>query len=89
MPPTEAAWGGFAFSPLIDRTRTRRAMPKLKTHKSARKRFRITATGKVLRKQAGKRHLQSHKSGRRKRRLRNTLVVENRLAAKIVRRLSV
>lgn len=64
-------------------------MPKLKTHKAAKKRFRITGTGKVLRKQAGKRHLQSHKSGRRKRRLRNTLVVENKLAPKIVRRLSV
>ena len=64
-------------------------MPKLKTHKAAKKRFRITGTGKVLRKQAGKRHLQSHKSGRRRRRLRNTLVVENKLAPKIVRRLSV
>ena len=64
-------------------------MPKLKTHKAAKKRFRITGTGKVLRKQAGKRHLQSHKSGKRKRRLRSTLVVGNKLAPKIVRRLSV
>lgn len=32
-------------------------MPKLKSHKGAKKRFRITKKGKVLHKQAGKRHL--------------------------------
>ena len=32
-------------------------MPKLKTHKGAKKRFRVTKKGKVLHKQAGKRHL--------------------------------
>jgi large subunit ribosomal protein L35 len=64
-------------------------MPKQKSHKAARKRFRITGTGKVLRKQAGKRHLQSHKSGRRKRQLRGTVVVENKLAPRIIRALSV
>lgn len=64
-------------------------MPKMKTNKSAKKRFRITSKGKVLRKQAGKRHLQSHKTGKRKRQLRGTMVVENALAPKIVRWLAV
>jgi large subunit ribosomal protein L35 len=40
-----------------------------KTKKAARKRFKITATGKVLRHGAGKRHLLGHKSSKRKRRL--------------------
>ena len=47
-------------------------MPKMKTHKGAKKRFRITATGKLKRKQAGKKHLLSHKTGKRKRHLRGT-----------------
>lgn len=45
-------------------------MPKLKTNKSAAKRFRISATGKVMHKKAGKRHLMSSKSGKRRRHLR-------------------
>lgn len=38
-------------------------MPKLKTHSGAKKRFKVTATGKVLAGPAGKRHrLMSHNS---------------------------
>ena len=33
-------------------------MPKMKTHKASKKRFRVTATGKLKRRQAGKKHLQ-------------------------------
>ncbi len=44
-------------------------MPKNKTHSGAKKRFRITGTGKVMREQAGKRHLLEHKPSSRKRRL--------------------
>jgi large subunit ribosomal protein L35 len=40
-----------------------------KTKKAAKKRFKITATGKVLRRGAGKRHLLGHKSSKNKRRL--------------------
>ena len=32
-------------------------MPKMKTNKAAARRFKITGTGKILRRQAGKRHL--------------------------------
>jgi large subunit ribosomal protein L35 len=45
-------------------------MPKLKTHKGMKKRFKVTATGKVLHKRAGSSHLMSHKSGKQVRRLR-------------------
>ncbi len=41
-------------------------MPKLKTRKSAKKRFKITATGKILRKRAAHSHMQRKKSTRRK-----------------------
>ena len=44
-------------------------MPKNKTHSGAKKRFRITGSGKVMREQAGARHLFEHKSSRRTRRL--------------------
>lgn len=44
-------------------------MPKMKTHRSAAKRYKITATGKVLRAQAGKGHLLAHKSSARKNRI--------------------
>jgi large subunit ribosomal protein L35 len=52
-------------------------MPKMKTHKGAQKRFKVTASGKIKRGQAGKRHLLSHKSGKRKRHLRAPVASEN------------
>ena len=44
-------------------------MPKNKTHSGAKKRFRITGTGKLMKEQANKRHLLEHKTSRRTRRL--------------------
>jgi large subunit ribosomal protein L35 len=44
-------------------------MPKAKTHSGAKKRFRVTRTGKVLHKRMNKNHLLEKKSGARKRRL--------------------
>jgi len=44
-------------------------MPKMKTHKSAAKRYKITATGKIQRRHAGIGHLLQHKSGSRKRKI--------------------
>ncbi|MDJ1178515.1 50S ribosomal protein L35 [Roseofilum sp. BLCC_M91] len=44
-------------------------MPKLKTRKAAAKRFRVTGSGKILRRKANKNHLLEHKSPTRKRRL--------------------
>lgn len=42
-------------------------MPKLKTHKGARRRFKITASGKLLRTKGGKSHLRRKKAPRTKR----------------------
>jgi large subunit ribosomal protein L35 len=51
-------------------------MPKMKTHKGIKKRFKVTATGKVLHKRCGSSHLNSHKSGKQIRRLRKKSVVK-------------
>jgi large subunit ribosomal protein L35 len=44
-------------------------MPKLKTKSGVKKRFKITATGKILRRHAYRDHLLEHKPTRRTRRL--------------------
>jgi len=44
-------------------------MPKNKTHSGAKKRFRLTGSGKVMREQANRRHLFEHKPSTRTRRL--------------------
>jgi large subunit ribosomal protein L35 len=44
-------------------------MPKMKTHSGANKRFRLTSTGKVMRRRANRSHLLEHKSSRYTRRL--------------------
>ena len=59
-------------------------MPKMKTHKGSKKRFRITATGKLKRRKAGKKHLLSHKSGKRKRHLRGVVIEAGKLGKKYV-----
>ena len=48
---------------------------KLKTKSSAKKRFKLTANGKVKRRQSGMRHLLEHKSSSKKRLKRNSLDV--------------
>ncbi len=48
---------------------------KMKSHRAARKRFKLTRTGKVLRSKAFGSHLNSHKSGKRKRNLRKAGLV--------------
>ena len=44
-------------------------MPKNKTHSGAKKRIRVTGSGKLMREKANARHLLEHKSSNRKRRL--------------------
>jgi large subunit ribosomal protein L35 len=43
-------------------------VPKLKSHSGAKKRFKVTGTGKIARAKAFKGHLNQHKSPSRKRR---------------------
>jgi large subunit ribosomal protein L35 len=59
-------------------------MPKMKTHKASKKRFRVTASGKLKRRQAGKKHLLSHKTGKRKRQLRGVIVDSGKLSRKYI-----
>jgi large subunit ribosomal protein L35 len=58
-------------------------MPKMKTHKGTKKRFRLTATGKVKHRSAGTSHLAAGMSQKRKRNLRGTTTVDTVEAAKI------
>jgi large subunit ribosomal protein L35 len=44
-------------------------MPKMKTHRGAAKRFRVTKTGKVMRRKATGNHMLIKKSGSQKRRI--------------------
>jgi large subunit ribosomal protein L35 len=50
-------------------------MPKQKSHSGAKKRFRTTGTGKIVRGQRGLNHFLSKKSSRQKRRLTGPVVV--------------
>lgn len=60
-------------------------MPKTKTNKAAKKRCHVTATGKVLASRAGKSHLLSSMTRKRKRNLRGTAVLGNKTQAKTVK----
>ena len=44
-------------------------MPKMKTHRGAAKRFKLTGSGKLMRRKAGMNHILEKKSPTRKRRL--------------------
>jgi large subunit ribosomal protein L35 len=50
---------------------------KLKTHRGAAKRFKITSTGKILRMHSGKRHLLGTKRSNRMRRLKKLKLVHH------------
>jgi large subunit ribosomal protein L35 len=63
-------------------------VPKQKTHKASKKRFKVTASGKLKRVQAGKKHLNSHKSGKRKRHLRSPIVEIGKTAKKYIAAIS-
>jgi len=57
----------------------------MKTHKGAKKRFKVTATGKLKRRQAGKKHLNGPKASKRKRQLRAALTQDNKISKTYVR----
>ena len=58
-------------------------MPKQKTHKGMKKRFKVTGTGKVKHRKAFRGHKLSHKNASRRRRLRGDGVIAGAEAAKI------
>jgi large subunit ribosomal protein L35 len=52
-------------------------MPKMKTNSSAKKRFKLTGTGKIARKNAYKSHILTKMSTKRKRNLSHTSLVSD------------
>lgn len=60
-----------------------RSIARRKTKKSAAKRFKVTGTGKILRRKPGLRHLASSKSAKRKRNLGKAGLVHETMVAKI------
>jgi len=59
----------------------------IKTRKAVAKRFKVTATGKVLRSRAGKRHLLSSKNAKRRRNLGTAKTVDKTDMRRIIENL--
>ncbi len=60
-------------------------MPKMKTHSGAGKRFRLTGTGKVMRRRANRAHYLEHKPSTRTRRLKGEVTLAPPDAKKVKR----
>jgi large subunit ribosomal protein L35 len=58
-------------------------MPKIKTHTGAKKRFKLSKSGKVIRAHAYKTHILNKKTTKRTRNLRKTTVVDKTNVAQI------
>jgi len=58
-------------------------LPKIKTHRGAKKRFKVTSGGKVLRQHSMKSHILTKKTTKRKRHLRKATEVQAKFANKI------
>ncbi len=52
-------------------------MPKMKSNRAAKKRFKVTATGKIKREKAYKSHILTKKTPKRKRNLRTATTVSD------------
>jgi large subunit ribosomal protein L35 len=62
-------------------------MPKMKSHRGAAKRFKVTSTGKIRRRRAFMNHMLEKKSSKRKRRLNAPDALVSGSDAKRIRRL--
>ena len=58
-------------------------MPKMKTRRSAKKRYKLTGSGKVMFKKQGLRHILTKKTTKRKRNLRAAGILEECEAKKV------
>lgn len=58
-------------------------MPKMKTHKATAKRFKVTKTGKVMKRVTGQAHFNARESGNTKRNKRSMETLSNAMRAKI------
>jgi large subunit ribosomal protein L35 len=52
-------------------------MPKIKTNRSAAKRFSVTGSGKIRRRRANLRHILTKKNAKRKRRLGDAVILDS------------
>ena len=64
-------------------------MPKMKTHSGAKKRFKVTGTGKIKRNRSKMRHLMRKKTTKAKRHLRHDVIVHKSDHARIERLLAI
>jgi large subunit ribosomal protein L35 len=62
-------------------------MPKMKSHRGAKKRFSVTGTGKIRRLKANKSHILTPKDAQRKRHLRRPTIVATNGEARVLKRL--
>lgn len=60
-------------------------MPKIKTHSGAKKRFKVSKSGKVMRAHANKSHILNKKTTKRKRGLRKSAAADKTNVAQIKR----
>ncbi|MCD4670703.1 MAG: 50S ribosomal protein L35 [Actinomycetia bacterium] len=60
-------------------------MPKIRTHKGAAKRFKVTGSGKIIRRKAFKGHILTKKNAKVKRRLGNDVEVSSADTKKVKR----
>lgn len=58
-------------------------MPKMKTHKSSAKRFKVSSSGKIIRSKAYKSHILTKKTAKRKRNLRKDTTVSSSEVRKV------
>ena len=73
----------FRGGSFIDLVEESSSMYKMKTHKATKKRFRITASGKVKHRSSGTSHLQVRLSSKRRRNLRGTTVLDKTMQKQI------
>ena len=64
-------------------------MPKMKTRRSAAKRFKLTGTGKIKRNKANKAHILTKKSPKRKRQLRKSTILVSAEVRRVKKMLAV
>jgi large subunit ribosomal protein L35 len=78
-------WSARSEKSAIQRSRKESKMPKMKTKSAAKKRFKITATGKVLSAAAGKRHGMIKRTNKFIRDARGTMVLAEPDAKKVIK----
>lgn len=64
-------------------------MSKMKTHSGAKKRYKVTGTGKILRRKVNRSHILEKKSSKRKRRLTGTTEMTGQQRARARRQLGI